>query len=121
MQKRIWDRFEKGSGSEEMEKVIEELKKEDNSFHMEGGSWTNNISWVKGYDNVLGPMEKASSLFYEKAIKPGIPTNEYRYKNALFHLMSSQTSCYRYWGQGLWTDYGREICRRTSEILTHDF
>jgi hypothetical protein len=44
-----------------------------------------------------------------------------RYRNALFHLMSSQTSCFRYWGQGLWTDYGREICRRTGEILRNDF
>jgi hypothetical protein len=35
--------------------------------------------------------------------------------------MSSQTSCYRYWGQGLWTDYGREICRRARAILDHDF
>jgi hypothetical protein len=35
--------------------------------------------------------------------------------------MVSQTSCYRYWGQGGWTDWGREICRRTIDILTHDF
>ena len=39
--------------------VIEELKREDHRFHMEGGSWTNN-----------------------------------------------------YWGEGLWGDSGREICRR---------
>jgi hypothetical protein len=39
----------------------------------------------------------------------------------LLHLLSSQTSCYRYWGQGQWTDYGRELCRRTGEILRHDF
>jgi hypothetical protein len=121
MQKRIWDRFKMGEGPEKMGQVIEELKKEDGSFHMEGGSWTNNISWIKGYENVLGPMEKVSSLFYEKVIKPEIPSHEYRYKNALFHLMSSQTSCYRYWGQGLWTDYGREICRRATDILTYDF
>ena len=88
---------------------------------MEGGSWTNNISWVQGYANVLGPMEEASSRFHEKVLKPGIPTGEPRYRNALFHLLCSQTSCYRYWGQGLWTDYGREICRRTLAILDHDF
>jgi len=35
--------------------------------------------------------------------------------------LASQTSCYRYWGQGLWTDYGREVCRRAREILTHDY
>jgi len=88
---------------------------------MEGGSWTNDISWVRGYDNVLGPMEKASALFYEKILKPGVVSSDPRYRNALFHLMCSQTSCYRYWGQGLWTDYGREICRRASAIVEADF
>jgi hypothetical protein len=58
-QKRIWDRFKPGDGPEKLEKVIAELKQEDGRFHMEGGSWTNDISWVQGYDNVLGPMEKA--------------------------------------------------------------
>lgn len=120
-QKRIWDRFKAGDGPERLVKVIEELKKEDHRFHVEGGSWTNNISWVRGYDNVLGPMERSSSLFYERVIKPGISPADSRYRNALFHLLSSQTSCYRYWGQGIWTDYGREICRRTEAILTHDF
>jgi hypothetical protein len=120
-QKRIWDRFNPGQGPEKLSHVIEDLRKEDSRFHVEGGSWTNNISWVRGYDALLGPMERASSLFYEKVIKPGRPTNEHRYRNALFHLMASQTSCYRYWGQGIWVDYGREICRRVTDILTHDF
>jgi hypothetical protein len=121
MQKRIWDRVKPGVGSKKVEKVIEELKKEDDRFHMEGGSWTNNLSWVRGYENVLGPMEKVSSLFNEKVLKPGIPSSDERYRNALFHLLSSQTSCYRYWGQGIWTDYGREICRRVEDIIEHDF
>ena len=38
-----------------------------------------------------------------------------------FHLLTAETSCFRYWGQGAWTDYGQEICRRGSEILAHDF
>jgi len=88
---------------------------------MEGGSWTSSISWVKGYDSVLGPMERASSHFFEKVLEPGISSNEPRYRNALFHLLCSQTSCYRYWGQGLWTDYGKELCRRVDQILEHDF
>ena len=121
MQKSIWERFKPGDGLEKMDLVIERLREEDHRFHMEGGSWTNNLSWVRGYENLLGPMEKVSSLFYEKVIRQGIPTDEHRYRNALFHLLTSQTSCYRYWGQGLWTDYGREICRRAEEILTHDF
>lgn len=120
-QKQIWDRFQPGDGPEKMAKIIEEIKKEDHQFHMDGGSWTNEISWVNGYDNVLDPMEKVSLLFHEKAIKGGSPTNEHKYRNALFHLMTSQTSCYRYWGQGLWTDYGQELCRRASDILSYDF
>jgi hypothetical protein len=120
-QKRIWDRFKPGGGAENLTKVIEQLKKEDNRFHVEGGSWTNDISWVRGYESLLDPMAKCSSLFYEKVIKPGISTGDDRYRNALFHLLCTQTSCYRYWGQGIWTDYGREICRRLEAILNHDF
>lgn len=117
----IWERMEPGDGPERLAQVIDELKRENHRFHMEGGSWTNNISWVHGYDAVLGPMEEASAAFYEKVLKPGTSSNEPRYRNALFHLLSSQTSCYRYWGEGLWTDYGREICRRTLDIIAHDF
>jgi hypothetical protein len=120
-QKRIWERFNPGDGPEALARVIEDLKRSDHRFHVEGGSWTNNLSWVRGYDDVLGPMEEASALFFEKALQPGIATSEHRYRNALVHLLTSQTSCYRYWGQGLWTDYGRELCRRTIEILRHDF
>jgi hypothetical protein len=120
-QKRIWDRFKPSADPEGLPKLIEQLKKEDHRFHMEGGSWTNNISWVHGYENVLGPMERVSSHFAAKVLQPGASTATRPYRNALFHLLCSQTSCYRYWGQGLWTDYGREICRRLDAILDHDF
>ena len=76
-QKRIWDRFKPGEGADRLAQVIEQLKKEDHRFHMEGGSWTNNISWVRGYESLLGPMEKGSSLFYEKVLKPGVPTERW--------------------------------------------
>jgi len=120
-QKMLWDRFTPGDGPEKMNTIIEEIKKENHEFHMDGGSWTNSISWVQGYDNVLEPMDKLSALFNEKVIKPGVATTEPRYHKALFYLLVSQTSCYRYWGQGLWTDYAREICRRGMDILEHDF
>jgi hypothetical protein len=120
-QSRIWDRFKPGDGAEKLADVIRRLHQEDSRFQVEGGSWTNNISWVRGYEGLLGPMEALSSLFYEKALKPASPTSEPRYRKALFHLLTSQTSCYRYWGQGIFVDYGREICRRGVEILAHDF
>ncbi len=119
-QKAIWDRFQPGDGPERLNQTIEELRKEDHRFHVEGGSWTNDRSWVHGYENVLGPMEEVSAEFAEKILDTGISTNDRRFRNALFHLLASQTSCYRYWGEGLWTNYGREICRRASDILTQD-
>ena len=118
---RIWARMQPGDGVERLERVVEELRREDGRFHMEGGSWTNSLTWVKGYENVLGPMEEASALFHDKVASRRLPTDERRYRNALLHLLASQTSCYRYWGQGQWTDYGREICRRTRDVLTYDY
>ena len=121
MQKRLWDRFPDGAGPEMLTKVIQELENHDKRFHMEGGSWTNNISWVRGYESVLGSMEAASALFAEKVLARGVSTADPRYRNALYHLLMTQTSCFRYWGHGIWTDYGRELCCRTIEILKHDF
>src|SRR5205823_6212285 len=66
MQKRIWDRLGPSSSTDELEKVIQQLRKENHRFSMEGGSWTNNISWVRGYGDVLGPIEQTSALFAEK-------------------------------------------------------
>ncbi|MGD0078176.1 MAG: glycosyl hydrolase family 57 [Sedimentisphaerales bacterium] len=118
---KIWKQFKAGAGHEELEKVIDKLKKEDYRFNMEGGSWTNNISWVRGYEKVLGPMEQASALFNQKALNAGVSTADPRFRKALYYLLLSQTSCYRYWGEGQWTDYGRELCRRAIEILNKDF
>ncbi len=120
-QKKIWDKMKPGDGPEKLAKVIEECKKEDHQFHMDGGSWTSDLSWVQGYDNVLGPMEKMSSAFNEKVLAKKAKTDEDRYRKALFHLLSAETSCYRYWGQGVWTDYGRELCRRAEEIVANDY
>ncbi len=119
-QKRLWDRLGPALNLERLTQTIEALQREDHRFHMEGGSWTNNISWVKGYENVLKPMERVSALFAEKALGK-IPTHESRYRNALYHLLMTQSSDYRYWGQGVWTDYARELCRRATDILTYDF
>jgi hypothetical protein len=119
MQKRIWDHFRSGAGSDALEKAIEDLRKRDGRFHMEGGSWTNNLSWVRGYGHVLGPMEKVSALFAEKT--KGVPASDSKYRNALFYLLVTQTSCFRYWGEGIWTEYARELCRRAEDILRYDF
>jgi hypothetical protein len=120
-QHKIWARMQPGQGPARLAKVIEELSSSDHRFHMEGGSWTSSISWVRGYENVLVPMDRASSLFHELVAKSGVVPDDPRYRNALFHLLTAQTSCYRYWGSGIWTDYGAEIARRAVDIATNDF
>ncbi|MCF7973838.1 MAG: glycosyl hydrolase family 57 [Phycisphaerae bacterium] len=117
MQHRIWEQFDTGAGPEAMERLIRTLEKQDDRFHMEGGSWTNDISWVHGYESVLGPMQKASALFARKILDASMPTSDPRFKRALLNLMLSQTSCFRYWGEGQWTDYGRELCRRVMDKI----
>jgi hypothetical protein len=116
----VWERMEKGN-ERDVNDVIDEIKKGNHNFHMEGGSWTNNLSWVEGYENVLSPMNRLSALFHEKLDSPSIDKNSRNYRNALLHLLISQTSCFRYWGEGDWTDYAREICRRGMEIITKNF
>jgi hypothetical protein len=120
LQARIWERIVPGDGPERLAEVIEQLRAEDWRFHMEGGSWTNDRSWVRGYETVLVAMQRASFLFHERIAASGIQRSDPRYRNALFHLLTAQTSCYRYWGEGIWADYGSELCRRVSEIVTYD-
>jgi hypothetical protein len=103
------------------DRAIAEIQREHPDFAMEGGSWTNNISWVQGYENVLTPMNRLSAQFHQHLDNRPVDTASQAYRNVLYHLLSAETSCFRYWGQGVWTDYGREICRRGSEILAHDF
>lgn len=116
----LWKKVGSAVTSERVNQAIDEAKRADSRFNMEGGSWTNNLSWVKGYENVLDPMNRLSAQFHEKVdTRPGVRRSP-AYRNALLHLLTTQTSCYRYWGQGRWTDYAREICRRGSDILRYD-
>src|SRR5207245_8526553 len=71
-QSRIWERMVPGDGPDRLAEVIKQLRAEDGRFHMEGGSWTNTISWVQGYDTVLVPMERVSCLFHERIAASGI-------------------------------------------------
>ena len=117
----IWQRAGVNPTPESVAKAIEEAKKSDHRLHFEGGSWTSNLSWVRGYENVLDPMNKLSAQFHEKLDGKPVDRGGQAYRKALFHLLTAETSCYRYWGQGRWTEYAREICRRGAEVLGHDF
>jgi hypothetical protein len=116
LQQRIWDRIDPGAGPERLASVLAELSAEDDRFHVEGGSWTNDISWVRGYGDLMNEMQRVSVAFHEALDKPG-SGGDGRANSALYHLLCSQTSCFRYWGEGSWTDYGREICRRAQTII----
>jgi hypothetical protein len=117
----IWRRVGNKPSPDAVAKAIEEAKRSDHRFHMEGGSWTNNLSWVRGYQSVLDPMNAFSALLHEKLDSRAMDRRNHAYRNVLYHNLVAQTSCYRYWGEGRWTDYAREICRRGTEILRHDF
>lgn len=111
----LWQRITPSpANASKVPEVIAQLMREDNRNHFEGGSWTDSISWVRGYESVLNPMQRASAAFAEEMLAKGVSTSDPRYRNALFHLMSAETSCFRYWGQGTWTDFGAELARRAS-------
>ncbi|MFO0038210.1 MAG: glycosyl hydrolase family 57 [Synechococcaceae cyanobacterium] len=115
-QQRLWQHLDGGSGPEAVERAIAALQAADPSFAMDGASWTNSISWVEGYADVLAPMQELSAAFhrhFDPLVErdPSITASE-PYRRALLPLLLLETSCFRYWGQGLWTDYAREIYRR---------
>lgn len=127
-QHKIWQQVPELVTPEAVEQAIGHLQQSDPTFHTDGASWTNHLSWVKGYDNVLAPMQQLSAQFHQ-AIGPLVAANstqdpltrQPRYRNALLHNLLLQTSCFRYWGQGTWTEYAREIYRRGEEIIRADF
>jgi hypothetical protein len=112
----LWHQVGSQPTAESVEAAIAHLKAHDPSFSMAGASWTNNLSWVEGYANVLEPMNQLSARFHQGfdplvAQDPGL-TQTPHYQEALLHLLLLETSCFRYWGQGTWTEYAREIHRR---------
>lgn len=111
-QAQLWQQVGDDVTPERVAGAIATLKQNSN-FHMEGASWTNHISWVEGYDNVLTPMTQLSARFHQVfdsqvQAQPEI-TCSHAYRQALLDNLVLQTSCFRYWGQGMWTDYAQRI------------
>jgi hypothetical protein len=120
-QHKIWQHVESENATPEaVERAIADLKQTDSRFHMDGASWTDNLSWVQGYENVLEPMNQLSASFHKKydslVGQDPLVTQRPDYQEALLYNLLVQTSCFRYWGQGTWTDYARELYRR-GELL----
>ena len=61
-------------------------------------------------------MNQLSAKFHEKydslVAEDHTVTKRSDYQEALLYNLLVQTSCFRYWGQGTWTDYARELYRR---------
>lgn len=115
-QQRLWRETGASPNREAVEAAIGRLQAADPGFSMAGASWTNNLSWVEGYANVLEPMNQLSAAFHQRfdpllAQDPAISLSQ-PYREALLPLLLLETSCFRYWGQGVWTEYAREIHRR---------
>jgi hypothetical protein len=120
-QHRLWQEVGGAPSPAAVESAIAAIQASDPGFSMAGASWTNNLSWVEGYANVLEPMNQLSAQFHRVfdplvAADPAVTTRE-PYQQALLHLLLLETSCFRYWGQGTWTAYASEIQRRGVELV----
>lgn len=117
-QHRIWQRVTQVT-PESVAAAIQEIQQEDPSFSMEGASWTNDLSWVRGYENVLEPMNQLSAAFHAKFSDRASPTDfeTNAYSEALLYTLLLETSCFRYWGQGVWTDYARSLFDRGMALI----
>ena len=120
-QQRLWREVGDAPSPEAVAAAITRLQAADPGFSMAGASWTNNLSWVEGYANVLEPMQQLSAAFHQRfdpllADNPAISQGQ-PYQEALLHLLLLETSCFRYWGQGVWTEYAREIHRRGAAAI----
>jgi hypothetical protein len=115
-QNRIWE-FLKEYSPGTADRAIEKAKKNYPGFSLEKASWTNDKDWVKGYEHVMDPIIELSIAFHKRFDGSDAGAGGPAYKKALLYLLLSQTSCFRYWGTGTWTDYAKEICRRGMEII----
>jgi hypothetical protein len=98
--------------------AIGQLRLEDSRFHVEGGSWTSDLSWVRGYDKVLIPMERASSLFHEQILARRVPSDDPRVPQGAVPPAGRRDQLLPLLGEGVWTAYGAELSRRAADILT---
>jgi len=121
-QHKLWQQLEGPTRPESLQQAMAQLQARDPQFSMNGASWTNDISWVEGYADVLEPMQRLSARFHacfaaRVDADPRISRSRI-YQEALLPLLLLETSCFRYWGQGTWTGYAKEIERRGSAAIT---
>ena len=94
-QHRIWQALSEQEADldrlspEQVEATIAQLRQ--TGLNLDGASWTNDLSWVEGYDNVLEPMKQLSAQFhqtYDRALEadPAIAQTS-AYQTSLLHLL----------------------------------
>ncbi|MFN9643674.1 MAG: glycosyl hydrolase family 57 [Cyanobacteriota bacterium] len=120
-QHKLWQAVGDEVSPERVQEAITALRSADPPIVLEGASWTNHISWEEGYGEVLDPMRQLSARFHRifdpvVARRPAVRRTP-AYQDALLHVLLLETSCFRYWGQGRWTDYARELHRRGEALL----
>jgi hypothetical protein len=116
-QHRIWQEIS-APGHGAADAAIARLRARDPSFRLDRASWTNDRSWVEGYGDVMDPIVRLSARFHERWDRAGQGAHDDpAYRRSLLYLLLSQTSCFRYWGHGWWTDMAQEICRRGLDIV----
>jgi hypothetical protein len=120
-QHKLWQAVGDEVTPESVGEAINALRSSDPPIALEGASWTNHISWEEGYGEVLDPMRQLSARFHRifdpwLARRPAVSRTP-AYQDALLHVLLLETSCFRYWGQGRWTDYARELHRRGEALL----
>ena len=123
-EQRLWNAVVAPMSPVNVQKAIDQLQRQGHGFSMDGASWTNDLSWVQGYDNVLEPMLQLSADFHRRwdgtVDADASTTSDPDYQACLLHLLLSETSCFRYWGQGRWTEYAQTLVQRGDALLQQE-
>src|SRR5262249_50070226 len=97
-QHRIWAEVPSPSPGA-ADRAIARLRERDPSFKVDRASWTNDRSWLDGYQTVMDPLIELSARFHERWDGAGAgAADDPEYRRSLLPLLLSQTSCFRYWG-----------------------
>lgn len=100
-------------------------QQQKNDLQVTDAALTDDRHLVEARREILELVENLSDRFHSvvDALSDEQSTikRQHRYRNALLHNLLLQTSCFRHWGQGDWTDYAKEIYRRGIAILENDF
>jgi hypothetical protein len=61
----------------------------------------------------MQPLQQLSTKFHQARQQGSLgEPRAAAYHQALLYTLLLETSCFRYWGQGQWTDYAQTLYRR---------